>query len=395
MQNLRNKANPVKSLLDNDLYKFSLQNFILEKFPDAHAEYRFVNRGKQRFNQNFVDDLNSVIQNRFPNLATTEDQIKWFRNKCPYLKIWYFDYLKNYRFDPKEVQISLTEDNNLQVVIKGPWHRTVLWEVPLMAAISELYFQQVEPEFINWTMRGQYEKALEKVLFLEKLGAKYAEFGTRRRRSFDAQNIFINVAKQYKETFVGTSNVHFASYYDLTPIGTFPHELVMGCAVLGSMNHANRYAMNAWSQVFEGNLGIALADTFTTDAFLKDFDLPLAKLFDGTRQDSGVPITYATKLIDHYKKLKIDPMTKTIVFSDNLNLKTIEEIHNFCKGKIKCSFGVGTFFSSDFEGSPPLNIVIKLWSINGEPCVKLSDVQGKENGEIEYVDLYKKIYGLI
>jgi nicotinate phosphoribosyltransferase len=193
---------------------------------------------------------------------------------------------------------------------------------------------------------------------------------------------------------MGTSNVHLAMKYGLKPIGSMPHEIFSATAILESINHANRYVMKNWQKVYGNQLGIVLTDTFGVDAFLKDFDYDLASSFSGCRQDSGVPIVFAEKIIAHYKKLGIDPRTKTIVFSDSLDIDKAVEINKFCREKINCCFGIGTAMSNDIPGSPPLNIVIKLDSVENQKAIKLSDVEGKETGDAEMVKIYKKIYGI-
>jgi nicotinate phosphoribosyltransferase len=181
--------------------------------------------------------------------------------------------------------------------------------------------------------------------------------------------------------------------HEVRSIGTTAHEFIQAVSALESLNHPNRLAMQKWSEVYRGELGIALPDTFGTDAFLKDFDVYFAKMFDGARQDSGKPFEFADKFIAHYKKLGIDPLTKTLVFSDALNVKKAIEINEYCKGKIKASMGIGTFFSNDFEGSPALNMVIKLWTVNDFFVVKLSDDNGKENGEAKSLEMHKWLFG--
>ena len=194
------------------------------------------------------------------------------------------------------------------------------------------------------------------------------------------------------ENFVGTSNVVFAMKNRVKPIGTVAHEFISGVAAIESMNRANYVAMHKWQKVYNGDLGIALTDTYKTKYFLRDFDMYLSKLYSGVRHDSGNPFKFGDSVIDHYNKHRIDPMSKVIVFSDGLDVDKVIEIEKYFKGKIMTSFGVGTHFTNDFPNSKPLNMVIKLWSVNGVPAVKLSDVAGKNNGDKEFVEIYNKIY---
>lgn len=395
----------IVSILDTDQYKCSQQQFVLELYPNAQVTYKFKNRGTQRFNWQFLEELKNAIENMEMLYLTTEEY-DWLKKTCPYFKPMYLEYLKNYRFNPEEVKVSLSEDNNLCLDISGPWHSTILWEVPLLALISEIYFKVVETD---WMKDGrdavdviQKNRAGKKAYNLEENNAKYIEFGTRRRRSFHIQDLvveqFKNASddrKSYRDcstSFMGTSNVHLAMKYGLKPIGSIAHELVSSVAILESINHANRFAMKNWQKVYGSQLGIALTDTFGTDAFLRDFDYELASSYAGCRQDSGDVYIFAKKIIAHYKKLGIDPRTKMIVFSDSLDVQKAVEINNFCREKINCCFGIGTAMSNDVPGSPPLNIVIKLDSSNGESACKLSDCPGKETGDPEMVQLYKKIY---
>jgi len=189
--------------------------------------------------------------------------------------------------------------------------------------------------------------------------------------------------------------VHFAYKYNLNPIGTMAHEWVQAISALESLNHANRFMLKAWTDVYNGKLGIALTDTYGTDAFFKDFDLKYAALFLGVRHDSGDPIVFANKVIAHYKKLNIDPKTKIIVFSDGLTADKAVEIQQHCdKIGIPCSFGIGTSFTNDFDNSPALNMVIKLWTLNDSPIVKLSDVPSKANGMEQAIEMMRFMYGV-
>ena len=372
----------ITSLLDTDLYKLTMQQAVLELFPDAEVSYRFNNRGKQRFTPEFLEELNLQIQ-LMANLSLSNAECSWISANIPFFKPSYLAYLQNYRFDPNEVKISLDRNNDLVIDIEGPWRSTILWEVPLMAVISELYFKMIDT---NWdgNMINVYNRAAGKSAFMKEVSAVFADFGTRRRRSHAIQDKVIEGLMSY-DTFVGTSNVYFAMKYGLKPIGTMAHEWFMGMSVLEGLRNCNYFALHNWVRVYNANLGIALTDTYGTDAFFRNFNVRLAKLYDGVRHDSGDAIEFAKKVIDHYKKLGIDPTTKTIIFSDGLNVRESTRLKRFCDGKIRCSFGIGTFLTNDFDNSPALNMVIKLWSCEGVPVVKLSDVEGKVMGDKDAV----------
>jgi nicotinate phosphoribosyltransferase len=377
----------IQSMLDDDLYKFSTQWAILNLFPETIAEYHFFNRGKHRFTPAFIKALRNEIDNEFPKLALTKEEEKWFSSKCKYLPQLYFDYLRNYRYKPEQVQIALTEDNDLNLTVKGPWKETILWEVKLMSVISELYFKINT----NWTMNGQIEKINEKGKILEENNCALSEFGSRRRRSYEVQDLVIRELKKYKN-LTGTSNVHFAMKNDIIPQGSYPHEWVQGNAVIESLQHPDYYAMHNWSKIFNSLIGTALSETYGFKSFLRNFNIRLSKLFNGIRNDSGDPFDFVDKTVQHYTGMGIDPMSKFIIFSNALDTEKILKIKEYCSGKIKCAFGVGTFLTNDFLGSPALNMVIKLFKIDNMYTVKLSDDNGKEMGDPETLKIMKWIH---
>jgi len=393
----------IQSILDNDLYKLSMQMAVLELFPEACVEYRFINRGGQRFNEEFVKKFRNLLDIQFPKIALTAEEYSWLRSVCPFFKPMYLEYLKNYRFDPSEVSVGLTEDNGLDLRIKGPWHSAILWEVVLMATISELYFNTVEKSWKEQPFSNGEDILLdhyaEKIRSIGKElnghGCLFTEFGTRRRRSFQLQDKVIEVLCGLP-CFTGTSNVHLARKYGIKPVGTIGHEWIMGNSALMGLRRANYFAFDNWVKVYAGNLGIALSDTFGTDAFFADFDLRLSKLYDGVRHDSGDPFGFTDKVIGHYRSMGIDPMKKTLVFSDSLHAADAIRLKEHCAGRINCSFGIGTSLTNNqdfFRTTPPLNIVIKMHSINDIPVVKLSDSCEKETGDRDALRVANYIFG--
>lgn len=387
--------NPIKSILDSDLYKFTMQQAVLELYPDAVVEYRFKNRGDHRFNEAFVEDLKCILK-FMAEIELSSRELEYIRN-LPFFKPAYVNYLKNYRYNPDEVDINLNEDNDLEITINGPWHSTILWEVPLMALISELYFLTIDKDW-DRTTDNIREIAQGKKDKLWKGQVAHADFGTRRRRSHLTQEKVIQglmtdpAMSIKKDRLVGTSNVYFAMQNDLKPIGTMAHEWIMGVSALSGLRYANRSALYKWQKVYNGDLGIALTDTFGTEAFFRDFDTYLSKLYDGVRHDSGDPFVFGEKVIKHYESQKIDPKSKTIVFSDGLNTDLAIKLNDYFADKIRVSFGIGTHFSNNFEGSKPLNMVIKLWSVNDIPVVKLgeySENPGKVMGDEDAVQVAK------
>lgn len=371
---------------DNDLYKFTTMNAIQKRFPDAEVVYRFVNRGKVKFPEGFADALEKEVQS-MRNLILTPEEEAYMRKKCYFFDSVFFDLLKGFRFNPDEVRIS-QHGGNLEVEIRGLWYRTVLWEVPVMAIISELYFK----------MTGQAAQCAEEIAFEKakrfvNIGAEISEFGTRRRFSFVVHDQVINILKNEMGTYLkGTSNVYFGMKYNLTPIGTHPHEWFMYHGAHYGYRAANERGLANWVEVYEGNLGIALTDTYTTDNFFQSFDTKYTKLFDGLRWDSGDPFQFTEKALKHYAQHRIDPTTKTIVYSDALDFENVKKIRDYVNGRIHDVYGIGTYLTND-AGVKPLNMVIKLFECKPKgfneflPTVKLSDTDGKHTGEAKEVEL--------
>jgi nicotinate phosphoribosyltransferase len=377
----------IQSILDTDLYKLTMGQAILELFPEAQAEYTFINRGTERFNEKFLTQLKSEICN-LSRLSLTEGELDWLRFNCSYLKPWYLEYLRSYWFDSSEVEVELTADKNLQLTIRGLWHRTVYWEVPLLALISELYYRIIDT---NWTFnKVEYLWQLSRKMSI--IGSnKVSDFGTRRRRSFEAQDLVVSKLSLYPN-FVGTSNVFLAYYYNTKPMGTVAHEWTMAMSVLEGLRNANYYALENWARVYKADLGTALSDTYGMEAFLRNFNLRLAKLYDGVRHDSGSSFLFIDKMVKHYMSLGINPKSKYLIFSDNLTAEKCILIEEHCQGKIQYSFGIGTNLTNDFLGSKALNIVIKMSKMNGIPVVKLSDEPGKECGDREALRVAKWVF---
>jgi nicotinate phosphoribosyltransferase len=394
-----NNKGMIRSILDTDLYKLTMMQAIMFLFPNRIVRYLFINRGKTQFPIGFDSRLRQELK-KMEELSLTEKE-ESFLYKLPFFKRAFVEFLRGYKFDSSEVGVT-QNGGELTVTIQGYWYRTVLWEVPLMALISELYFEMTGQEIEQRNVREN--KNIEKGKLFYQNSLKVADFGTRRRYSFDNQ---LEVVTDLKSCFgsdkflVGTSNVFIAMELGLTPIGTHAHEWFMFHAVEYGYTRANFRALENWVQVYEGDLGIALSDTFTTEDFFRVFDKKFAKLFDGVRHDSGDPFEFADKVVAHYKKLGIDPSTKTIVFSDGLNPELAVEIYKYCNklginfadSKIRTSFGIGTNLTNDV-GVKPLNIVIKITQVLiGDvwvDTVKLSDNPGKHTGTPDEIDLCKR-----
>ena len=373
----------IQSILDNDLYKFSMQQAVHMLYPRAEVEYEFINRDLTPFPDGFAKKIQHEVE-RMADFKLSSNQKSFLEKTCYFLTPVYLDFLESYRYDPREVVIRQDKDV-LILKIKGAWYRTILWEVPLMAIISETFFFMAQKDTAQ-----RHERQSANLQKIKKLGAndvKFADFGTRRRFSAGNHEQMIRDFLSYDHhTMIGTCNVHFAHKFNITPIGTLAHEWFMFHAVLHGYQMANSSAQDAWVRVFHGDLGIALTDTYTTDVFLSTFDTLYAKLFDGVRQDSGDPFLFADNIIQHYKKHHIDPSSKTVVFSDSLNVEKAVKIHQYCDGRIRDAYGIGTSLTNDV-GVKPLNIVIKMKKCrisSGTPwrdTVKLSDDKGKHTGD--------------
>jgi len=381
----------LNSILDNDFYKFTMQQGVVKLFPKAKARYRFINRGKHSFPEGFSTALRNSVD-CMAQLKLSNAEKAWLSKTCPYLDPVYLDFLQGYRYNPAEVRIEQT-GNNVEVFIEGYWYRAILWEVPLLSLISENFYllhqmqKQGDEEII--------EKAKNKIEAYSTLGVSIAEFGTRRRHSFAVHELVVKTLKQNGRTFVGTSNVHLARTNDTKPIGTHAHEWFMFHAAKYGFKMANTMALEHWIDVYRGELGIALTDTFTTAEFYEIFDKKFARLFDGVRHDSGDPLVFADKTVAHYKGMGIDPLSKTIIFSDGLNYEKVKRIADHCKNKIAVSFGIGTDFTNDV-GLKAMNIVIKMTealpdSDSWTKVVKLSDEPMKHTGEKQNIAQAKEI----
>lgn len=387
----------IKSLLDTDLYKLTQQCAVAKIYPDARVRYKFINRGGTEFDAGFAELLREQVQS-MSELRLTKDEKAFLAERCPFLNPFYRDFLAGYQYDPSEVHISQS-DEHLSINIEGHWYRTILWEVTLMSLISEVYFKTTKNPHMKEShiiSPGDSEqRATIKGSNFREFGIYHADFGSRRRYSLkNHERVVKALKKSGREFFVGTSNVLLAMQNDVKPIGTQAHEWFMYHAAEYGYRMANSMSLEKWVDAYEGSLGIALTDTFTTPDFFRVFGTLYAKLYDGVRHDSGDPIAFGEAVISHYEKLGIDPKTKTIVFSDGLDVREAMRIHNDFKGRIKISFGIGTNFTNDV-GAKPINMVIKMVEafINGKwvSTVKLSDNEGKHTGNEDAIKLAKQV----
>ncbi|WP_185872064.1 nicotinate phosphoribosyltransferase [Blattabacterium cuenoti] len=389
-----NNFSIISSLLDNDFYKFTMQNAVLKLFPLVKAKYEFINRGKYSFPKNFANILKENL-NKMSYLKLSNKERIFLEKYCPYLDSSYLDFLNQYQYNPKEVNIY-QKGKNIKMNIEGLWSRTILWEVPLMAIISELYYKLTGIKRLS--DKNIIILTKEKLKKYKKLKVKIGEFGTRRRYSYQVHKLILKILiEEGYPFFIGSSNVHLSHIFSIKPIGTKGHEWIMFHAAKYGFNIADRIAMENWLNIYKGNLGIALSDTYTSSIFFKNFNKKLSNTFKGIRHDSGDPISFIKKTIKHYKKFKINPIKKKIVFSDNLNPDKVAFISSFCKNKINPFFGIGTNFTNDV-GPPSMNIVIKMIKTipkkNWISVVKLSNVEKKSTGKKNMIFFAKKILHL-
>ncbi|WP_322981519.1 nicotinate phosphoribosyltransferase [Pseudomonas sp. C11] len=369
----------VQNLLDTDLYKLTMMQAVLHNYPNAEVEWEFRCRNSEDLTP-YLAEIRYQFE-RLSELSLTVDQLA-FLERIPFIKPDFIRFLSLFRFNLRYVHTSI-EDGQLSIRLRGPWLHVILFEVPLLAIISEVRNRYRYREVL---LEQAAERLYEKIDWLrseasddELAGFQLADFGTRRRFSYRVQEQAVRILKRdFPGRFVGTSNLHLAREFDVKPIGTMAHEWLMAHQQLGPrLIDSQIAALDCWVREYRGQLGIALTDCITMDAFLADFDLYFAKLFDGLRHDSGDPLVWAEKAIAHYESLGIDPMTKTLVFSDGLDLKKSLRLYRALSGRIHVSFGVGTNLTCDIPGVEPMNIVIKMIACNGQPVAKISDTPGK------------------
>lgn len=375
----------ITSLLETDMYKFSMGQAIYHQFSDYKTTWSFKCRNKDvQFTSEMVEEIRAQIQ-AYCKLRFTEDELQYLDN-IKWIKGSYVDFLR--LWSPRYEDFTITTDGEcgLSIEVAGTWLNTSMYEIPTLAIVNEVYFR----------MQYDYNELLDS--FKERLDVKFenlksghwyagtfSEFGLRRRLSAEAQSLVVekfshlNDTKHSPSRFIGTSNVYLAKKFGLTPVGTMAHEWIM-CTGQGNHKHnpaySNWYALDAWIKEYGVLNGIALTDTITTDCFLRDFQLTYATLFSGVRHDSGDPYEWGEKMINQYRKLGIDPKTKTLLFSDSLDFERADALwHNF-HNDINVAFGIGTYLSNDTKVSP-LNIVMKVTKCNGMDVAKISDTDGK------------------
>jgi nicotinate phosphoribosyltransferase len=368
----------IESLLDTDLYKFTMMQVVLHHFPGAHVEYRFKCRNASVDLTPFVGEIRDEIR-ALCSLRFTPAELDYLRS-LRFMKSDYVDLLGLFELDERFIHVAPREDSKteIDITIKGPWLHTILFEVPVLAIVSEVYYRNTvrAPDFAEGRRRLEAKIALANAV--PEPDFRIADYGTRRRFSRAWHEEVIRTLKSgLQAKFVGTSNVDLAMREGLTPLGTMAHEYLQACQAAGPrLVDSQHFAFEVWAKEYRGDLGIALSDVAGMDAFLRDFDLYFCKLFDGVRHDSGDPFEWGEKLIAHYRRMRIDPMSKTMVFSDQLNIPLAIRLYNHFKHRSNVAFGIGTNLTNDL-GYEALQIVIKMTRCNGQPVAKISDEPSK------------------
>ncbi len=368
----------ITSLLDTDLYKFTMMQVVLHHFPEAQVEYRFRCRNAKVDLSPFVAEIEAEIRGLCA-LQFTRDELDYLRS-WRFLKSDFVDLLGLFNLDQRFISVTRIPGSpgEIDITIKGPWLHTILFEVPVLAIVSEVYNRNLHPEPDLAEGRRRLAAKIAQANTITDGEFRIADYGTRRRFSRSWQDEVVRALKGgLGAHFVGTSNVRIAMDQGLTPLGTMAHEYLQACQAVGPrLRDSQVFAFNMWAREYRGDLGIALSDVCGMDAFLRDFDLFFCKLFDGVRHDSGDPFEWGEKLIAHYEKMRIDPRTKTMVFSDSLDIPLAMRLHDYFKGRVRTSFGIGTNLTNDL-GYEPLQIVIKMTRCNGQPVAKISDEPSK------------------
>jgi nicotinate phosphoribosyltransferase len=374
----------ITSLLDTDLYKFTMMQVVLHQFPSAVVEYKFKCRSVGIDLAQHANEIRREIQS-LCSLTFAQDELDYLRS-LRFIKSDFVDFLGLFRLNEKCIQVEPQVNGELSISVKGPWLHTILFEIPVLAIVNEVYFKNLHA---SRSMDVGKARLFHKISLLKKpelQELKIADYGTRRRYSKVWQEQVLRTLAQELGTssvgqFAGTSNVHFARTLGLTPLGTMAHEYLQAAQALGPrLRDSQTYAFESWAKEYRGDLGIALSDVYGMSAFLRDFDMYFCKLFDGARHDSGDPFSWGERMIEHYRLNRVDPRTKTLIFSDGLTVPRTIELYQRFKGRCLLAFGIGTNLTNDLGDPPehePLQIVMKMIRCNGQPVAKLSDTPGK------------------
>ena len=395
----------ITSLLDTDLYKFTMMQVVLHQFPGAEVEYRFKCRNAANLAP-YVSEIREEIRG-LCSLRFQDAELAYLK-AMRFIKPDFIDFLGIFKLNEKYVTVTALPTGEIDVSIKGPWLHTILFEIPVLSIINEVYFRntQKQPDLLEGRTRLSTKIAQLQTDGLQDL--KIADYGTRRRfgKSWH-EEVLCTLASKLKTAsgqsrnagvlgqFAGTSNVLFAMKLGLTPLGTMAHEYLQACQALGPrLRDSQVFGFESWAREYRGDLGIALSDVYGIEAFLRDFDMYFCKLFDGARHDSGDPGEWGERVIEHYRLNRVDPLTKTLIFSDGLTVPKTIELYRQFHGRCQLAFGIGTNLTNDL-GYEPLQIVIKMVRCNGQPVAKLSDTPSKNMCDDEkYMAYLRQVFDI-
>jgi len=385
----------IASLLDTDLYKFTMMQVVLHHFPGAQVEYRFKCRNPGVDLARWVGQIRDEVQH-LCTLRFRERELEYLRS-LRFIKSDFVDFLGLFQMNAKYVSIepSAQVPGEIEIMVKGPWLHTILFEIPVLAIVNETYFRGTvgAPDYAEGRRRLD-EKIARVTTQPDLAGVRIADYGTRRRFSrLWHEEVILALKAKLGEHFAGTSNVHYAMTHGVLPLGTMAHEYLQAAQALGPrLRDSQTFAFETWAREYRGDLGIALSDVYGMDAFLRDFDMYFCKLFDGARHDSGDPFEWGERLIRHYEANRVDPRTKTLVFSDALNFPLAIELYRRFGERTRVAFGIGTNLTNDL-GYEPLQIVMKMVRCNGQPVAKLSDTPAKNMCEdTAYLQYLRQVF---
>ncbi|HRN07892.1 MAG TPA: nicotinate phosphoribosyltransferase [Ottowia sp.] len=386
----------IQSLLDTDLYKFTMMQAVLHQFPGAQVEYKFKCRSAGVQLAPYMDEIRDEIR-QLCELHFTEDELAYMRG-MRFIKSDFVDFLGLFKLNQKYIDLTALPNGEIDIRVRGPWLHTIMFEIPVLAIVSEVYFRNTQPglDLTEGRRRLQDKIALMKGVH----DLKIADYGTRRRFSLEWQREVLQTLQADLGTgpdgqLTGTSNVLFAMELGMRPMGTMAHEYLQACQALGPrLRDSQVFGFEKWAQEYRGDLGIALSDVYGMNAFLRDFDMYFCKLFDGARHDSGDPFQWGERMIEHYQANRVDPRSKVIIFSDGLTIPRCIELHERFRGRIQSAFGVGTNLTNDL-GPDALQLVLKMIECNGQPVAKISDTPGKTMVEDEgYLAYLRQVFDL-
>lgn len=388
----------IESLLDTDLYKFTMMQCVLHQFPGAEVSYRFRCRTPGVDLSPYADEIRDEVMHLCT--LTFKDAELAYLGGLRFIKSDFVDFLSLFHLKDKYIRVTKDPacDFGLSIEITGPWLHTILFEIPILAIVNEVYFRHIAP--VPDEAEGM-RRLRAKIALLknepDNADLRVSDFGTRRRfsRAWQEKVVRVLIDELGSPIFSGTSNVDLARRYGLVSIGTMAHEYLQACQALGPrLRDSQVFGFEMWAKEYRGDLGIALSDVYGIDPFLKDFDMYFCKLFDGARHDSGDPFVWGERMIEHYRANKCDPRGKSLVFSDGLTVPRIIELYRRFHRRIGIGFGIGTNLMNDL-GPQPLNIVVKMVRANGQPVAKISDnpVKGMCD-DPTYLAYLRQVFGM-